>query len=98
MMTGKLRKAQWMLLLLFLLMSPGLSLGADQPPAQKQAQNPTTSGDVPGSAISDMTPSDAGSFSVPVFFSVLPVSAQPGNFAAINPDSAIEGAPSEKAI
>ena len=37
-----------------------------------------------GAGIADMTPSNAGSFNVPVFFNLLPVATQPGDFAADN--------------
>ena len=37
-----------------------------------------------GAGIADMTPSNAGSFNVPVFFNLLPVATQPGNFASGN--------------
>ena len=37
-----------------------------------------------GAGLADMTPSNAGSFNVPVFFNLLPVATQPGNFSSDN--------------
>ena len=37
-----------------------------------------------GAGMEDMTPSSAGDFDIPVFFNLLPVATQPGNFATAN--------------
>jgi hypothetical protein len=37
-----------------------------------------------GAGMADMTPSSAGDFDMPVFFNLLPVATQPGNFATGN--------------